>query len=83
MTRLSATPNPKKLEANLNENEWRLLEVVSSGLLNKEVAAKLGLAEKTVRNQLTRVFDKLGVATRTETALWFERKRSVIPLLRE
>jgi DNA-binding NarL/FixJ family response regulator len=54
-----------------------LLELVASGLLNKEIAAALGLAEKTVRNQLTRVFEKLGVATRTEAALWFEKRRTV------
>ena len=59
----------------LSEADRRLLQLVAQGLLNKEIATALGMAEKTVRNQLTRVFARLGVATRTEAALWFERQR--------
>ena len=76
LAQLSTHPDPKPGVDDLTENERRLLELVTSGLLNKEIAATLGLAEKTVRNQLTRVFEKLGVATRTEAALWFERSRT-------
>ena len=43
--------------------------------MNKEIAAEMGLAEKTIRNQLTRLFAKLGVGSRTEAALLYERLR--------
>ncbi len=68
-------PGPAPMPA-LSGAERRLVELVAQGLLNKEIAAATGLAEKTVRNQLTRVFAKLGVTTRTEAALWSERQRT-------
>ena len=54
----------------------RLLHQVAQGQVDKEIAEALGVAEKTVRNPLTRVFEKLGVATRTEAALWYEQHRT-------
>jgi DNA-binding NarL/FixJ family response regulator len=38
-----------------------VLEGIAGGLDNAEIAASLGLSEKTVRNHITRVFDKIGV----------------------
>ena len=75
LTRLSVLPTPRSEAARLTEGELKLLHGVAQGLLNKEIAEALGVAEKTVRNQLTRVFEKLGVTTRTEAALWYEQHR--------
>ena len=44
------------------------MELVAAGKTNREVGALLFLSEHTVRNQLVRVFDKLGVSRRTELA---------------
>ena len=52
-----------------------ILRLVAEGKMNKEIAAEMGLAEKTIRNQLTRLFAKLGVGSRTEAALLYERLR--------
>ena len=48
----------------LTPRERNVLECIARGLDNSEIAASLDLAEKTVRNHITRVFDKLGVQHR-------------------
>ena len=48
----------------LTERERQVLEGIARGLDNAEIAAWLVLSEKTVRNHVTRVFDKIGVAHR-------------------
>jgi DNA-binding NarL/FixJ family response regulator len=40
-----------------------------AGRSNSEIGATLFISEKTVRNSLTRIFEKLGVRTRTRAAL--------------
>ena len=46
--------------------ERAVLEGIAEGLDNTEIAASLGLSQKTVRNHITRVFDKIGVEHRYE-----------------
>ena len=48
----------------LTPRERAVLEGIAEGLDNAEIAASLGLSEKTVRNHITRVFDKIGVEHR-------------------
>lgn len=48
----------------LTARERSVLECIARGLDNTEIAAALGLSEKTVRNHITRVFDKIGVEHR-------------------
>jgi pimeloyl-ACP methyl ester carboxylesterase/DNA-binding CsgD family transcriptional regulator len=48
----------------LTPRERAVLDGIAEGLDNAEIAASLGLSEKTVRNYITRVFDKIGVAHR-------------------
>jgi pimeloyl-ACP methyl ester carboxylesterase/DNA-binding CsgD family transcriptional regulator len=54
---------PGRLAA-LTERERQVLEGIARGLDNAEIATELALSEKTVRNHITRVFDKIGVAHR-------------------
>jgi DNA-binding NarL/FixJ family response regulator len=49
---------------NLTPRERNVLECIARGLDNSEIAASLALSEKTVRNHITRVFDKIGVEHR-------------------
>ena len=57
----------------LSAQERRLLAEVAKGKTDKEVAAALGVATKTARNYLDRIFAKLNVHTRTEAALLHAR----------
>ena len=50
----------------LTSREGEILERISRGLDNAQIAAQLGLSEKTVRNHITHIFDKLGVQTRAQ-----------------
>ncbi|HEY3048425.1 MAG TPA: alpha/beta fold hydrolase [Polaromonas sp.] len=50
----------------LTPRERELLELLAHGLDNLQIAAHLGLTEKTVRNKVSAVFDKLEVATRAQ-----------------
>ena len=50
----------------LTPRERAVLEGIAEGLDNAEIATSLGLSEKTVRNHITRVFDKIGVEHRYE-----------------
>ena len=43
-----------------------MLELVARGLANDEIAERLGIASKTVRNQVSALFDKLGVSSRAQ-----------------
>jgi DNA-binding NarL/FixJ family response regulator len=48
----------------LTPRERAVLEGIAQGMGNSEIATSLGLAEKTVRNHITRVFDKIQVEHR-------------------
>jgi DNA-binding NarL/FixJ family response regulator len=47
-----------------------VLLLVRDGLANKQIARRLGIAERTVKAHLTSVFQRLGVTDRTQAALW-------------
>jgi DNA-binding CsgD family transcriptional regulator len=50
----------------LTAREIAVVEQVAAGLDNAEVGRRLGVSEKTVRNHLTRVFEKFGVRSRAQ-----------------
>ncbi len=50
----------------LTAREAEVLECIARGLSNAQIAAGLGIAEKTVRNNITRIFDKLAVESRAQ-----------------
>jgi len=54
--------------AELTEREKDILSLVAQGASNQQIAAQLGLSEKTVRNRLSVVFSKLHVNNRTQAA---------------
>lgn len=58
----------------LSPRERETLALLANGLSNAEIAERLGISEKTVRNHLSRVFDKLGVWSRAQ-AIVFARER--------
>ncbi|MBI4510405.1 MAG: hypothetical protein HY698_12280 [Deltaproteobacteria bacterium] len=54
--------------ASLSGREREVAHYVAHGLSNKEIASFLGTSPNTVRNQLVRIFEKLGVSSRAELA---------------
>jgi DNA-binding NarL/FixJ family response regulator len=60
-------------QALLTRREEEIVHLVEDGLTNRQVAVKLGLSEHTVRNNLFRIYEKLGVSTRVELALYSMR----------
>jgi DNA-binding NarL/FixJ family response regulator len=57
----------------LTEREREILALVGQGYTNSRIALELGIAEKTVKTHLTRVFTTLGVADRTQAAFYARR----------
>src|SRR5580658_316629 len=57
------------LLATLSVRERQILAAVVSGQSNSQIGAALFVSEKTVRNSLTKIFEKLGVHTRTQAAV--------------
>jgi pimeloyl-ACP methyl ester carboxylesterase/DNA-binding CsgD family transcriptional regulator len=52
--------------AGLTAREREVLELIAQGLDNAQIAARLDLSEKTVRNNITHIFDKIGVENRSQ-----------------
>ncbi len=63
----------RKPSSTLTDREREVLILLAQGLANKQIARRLGISEKTVKAHLTNVFQRTGVADRTQAALWAER----------
>lgn len=57
-------------EYDLSERDRMLLQLAADGLSNIQIADILGLAEKTVRNAWSQLFEKTGMTDRTQAVLW-------------
>ena len=57
----------------LTHQERRILALIADGLTNRQVAARLELSEKTVKNYVSNVLDKLGLSRRTQAASYVAR----------
>lgn len=57
----------------LSDREREVLLLVAQGLANKQIAHRLGISEKTVKGHMTHIFQLIGVADRTQAALWAQR----------
>ena len=65
-------------EERLTYREIEVLEMVCKGMSNQDVAKKLFLSEKTVKNHLTNVFRKIGVTDRTQAVLYAIKNKIVV-----
>ncbi len=70
-----ASRGEKSPEGYLTPREGEVLELVGEGLANKQIAQRLGISEKTVKAHLTSAFQRIGVVSRTEAAIWWRDRR--------
>ena len=72
-----------EVEAELSEEitsrETDVLRMLAQGLVNKDIAARLGISEHTVKFHISSILDKLGASTRTE-AVTLGIRRGLIPI---
>lgn len=61
----------------LSPQERLILPLLAEGKTNKEIAVQLRLSDKTVKNYLANIFDKLHVKRRTEAVAWFMKESQV------
>jgi DNA-binding NarL/FixJ family response regulator len=65
----------------LSKREQEIAKLVAAALTNRELSEKLGLSQHTVKNYLSRIFEKLGISTRSELVLYVlnKCKPTVVP----
>lgn len=73
LARMRRPPEVDVLDA-LTEQERRVLDLIGEGMTNRQIAERLFLAEKTVKNYVTSVLAKLGMERRTQAAAWVARR---------
>jgi DNA-binding NarL/FixJ family response regulator len=65
---------PAGLEDKLTPSEHSILRLVAAGEGNREIARHMGISEKTVRNHMSHIYDKLDVRDRSGALLYAMRK---------
>jgi DNA-binding NarL/FixJ family response regulator len=73
MSRLQATHRGERA-SDLTLRELDVLRLVGAGKPNKEIAAVLGIRERTARTHVSNILGKLGLSSRTQIALWAVRE---------
>jgi len=68
-----------EMSEEITSRETDVLKMLAEGLVNKEIAARLGISEHTVKFHISSILDKLGASTRTE-AVTMGIRRGLIPI---
>jgi Response regulator containing a CheY-like receiver domain and an HTH DNA-binding domain len=68
--RVTLHEKDKSEDNNLTSREIQVLELIAEGMINKEIARKLYISEKTVKNHVSNIFKKLEVSDRTQAAIY-------------
>lgn len=72
LERLTA-PSQSEQRAALSEREREVIRLIAAGLTNGEIAERLVIAEKTARNHVSNILEKLGLSRRSEAAAYAVR----------
>ncbi len=73
MARLRDTTRKRDPLEGLTGQERKILELIGEGLTNRQIGERLYLAEKTVKNYVSALFQKLGMERRTQAAAYAAR----------
>jgi DNA-binding NarL/FixJ family response regulator len=71
---LTGSTTPKEFYDGLTAREVEILKLLASGMANKQIAYKLGISEKTVRNHVSNMYEKLQIFDRAQAVLYAVRK---------
>jgi len=71
---LTGATTPKEFYDGLTAREVEILKMLATGMANKQIAYKLGISEKTVRNHVSNMYEKLGIYDRAQAVLYAVRK---------
>ena len=71
---LSGTSTPKEFYDGLTVREVEILRLLATGMANKQIAYRLKISEKTVRNHVSNMYEKLGIYDRSQAVLYAVRK---------
>ena len=63
----------------LTEQERKIIDLIAEGLTNRQIAERMFLAEKTVKNYVSNLLAKLGMERRTEAAVFATRLKDNKP----
>ena len=75
----STADAPRRRPFGLTRRELQIVSLLIAGHANKAIADKCGIRERTVKQHLTNMFDKIGVSNRLELALFALQERLVVP----
>lgn len=73
------TPKSQEMVEPLTDREREVLVLVAQGETNKQIARQLGISERTARTHVSNILGKLGLASRTQAALYAVREGLVSP----
>jgi DNA-binding NarL/FixJ family response regulator len=76
---LTGSTTPKEFYDGLTTREMEILKLLAGGMANKQIAYQLTISEKTVRNHVSNMYEKLNVYDRTQAALYAVRKGLIEP----
>jgi DNA-binding NarL/FixJ family response regulator len=76
---LTGAVAPKDYYDGLTPREIEILRLVATGMANKQIAFRLKISEKTVRNHVSNTYEKLGIYDRSQAVLYAVRKGLIEP----
>jgi DNA-binding NarL/FixJ family response regulator len=71
---LTGATTPKEFYDGLTNREVEILKLLANGMANKQIAYRLKISEKTVRNHVSNTYEKLGIYDRSQAVLYAVRK---------
>jgi DNA-binding NarL/FixJ family response regulator len=71
---LTGTSTPKQFYDGLTNREIEILKLLANGMANKQIAFRLKISEKTVRNHVSNTYEKLGIFDRSQAVLYAVKK---------
>jgi DNA-binding NarL/FixJ family response regulator len=71
---VTGATTPKEFYDGLTTREIEILKLIATGKANKQIASRLAISEKTVRNHVSNMYEKLRIYDRTQAVLYAVRK---------